>query len=117
MNSDNMLLLGLNQTVTAISKHDGRTLWKTELPVTLSGDDFVTVISDGDYVFAHTEGRLHCLDLANGRVLWSNNLKGYGYGIASLSFPGGPAAPDVAAVQTQLLAKRSASSSPPVPRT
>ena len=101
MNSDNILLLGLNQSVTAISKHDGQTLWKTELPVTISGDDFVTVISDGLLVFAHTEGKLHCLDLANGQVLWSNDLKGYGYGIASLCFPGGPSAPDIAAIQTQ----------------
>ncbi len=94
MNSDNILLLGLNQSVTAISKHDGSALWKTELPGALSGDDFVTVISDGGRVYAHTEGKLHCLDLANGRILWSNGLSGYGYGIASLCFPGGATAPD-----------------------
>ena len=82
MNSDNILLLGLKQTVTAISKYDGRTLWTTELPTAFSGDNFVTVLSDGEYVFAHTEGKLHCLDLANGQVQWSNDLKGYGYGIA-----------------------------------
>lgn len=110
MNSDNILLLGLNQSVTAISKHDGQTLWKTELPTTLSGDDFVTVLSDGLLVFAHTEGKLHCLDLANGQVLWSNNLKGYGYGIASLCLPGGASAPDLAAVQTQVLQRRQQSS-------
>jgi outer membrane protein assembly factor BamB len=106
MNSDNILLLGLKQSVTAVSKHEGQTLWKTELPTTLSGDDFVTVLSDGLLVFAHTEGKLHCLDLANGQILWSNDLKGYGYGIASLCFPGGSSAPDVAAIQTQLLQRR-----------
>src|SRR5512143_3806499 len=74
MNSDNILLLGLNQSVTAISKHDGQTLWKTELPTILSGDDFVTMLSDGLFVFAHTEGKLHCLDLANGHLIWSNDL-------------------------------------------
>lgn len=106
MNADNILLLGLKQSVTAIAKHDGQTLWKTELPTTLSGDDFVTVLSDGRLVFAHTEGKLHCLDLANGQVLWSNDLKGYGYGIASLCFPGGPSAPDVAAIRTQVQQRR-----------
>ena len=110
MNSDNILLLGLKQSVTAISKHDGQTLWKTELPITLSGDDFVTVLSDGRFVFAHTEGMLHCLDLANGQLLWSNDLKGYGYGIASLCFPGGSSAPDVAAIQTEVLQQRQSSS-------
>jgi outer membrane protein assembly factor BamB len=111
MNSDNILLLGLKNTVTAISKDDGQILWKTELPTTHSGDEFVTVLSDGRFVFAHTEGKLHCLDLANGQILWSNDLKGYGYGIASLCFPGGPSAPDVAAIQTEALKRRQQSSS------
>jgi outer membrane protein assembly factor BamB len=110
MNSDNILLLGLNASVTAISTHDGQTLWKTQLPTTLSGDDFVTVLSDDRFVFAHTEGRLHCLDLANGQLLWSNELKGYGYGIASLCFPGGSSAPDIAAIQAQVLKRRQQSS-------
>jgi len=106
MNSDNILLLGLKQSVTAIVKLDGRTLWKTELPGGFSGDGFVTVLSDGRFVFAHTQGKLHGLDLANGKVLWSNELKGYGYGIASLCFPGGASAPDVAEVQKRILDQR-----------
>ncbi len=110
MNSDEILLLGLKQSVTAISKHDGQTLWKTELPGSLSGDDFVTVLADDRFVFAHTEGKLHCLDLANGQVLWSNKLPGYGYGMASLCFPGGAAAPDVAGVWEKLRERRRSSS-------
>jgi hypothetical protein len=102
MNSDDILLLGLKRTVTAISKLDGHTLWETKLPGGM-GSEFVTVLSDGQRVFAHTEGKLHCLDLANGQMLWSNGLSGYGYGIASLCFPGGPTAPDSAAVQKQIL--------------
>ena len=111
MNHNEILLLGLNQSVTAISKRDGQTLWKTELPVTLSGDDFVTVLADDMYVFAHTEGKLHCLDLANGRILWSNELRGYGFGIASLGFPGGAAAPDTGAVRERKRTQEEQSSS------
>ena len=54
----------------------------------------VTVLADGQRIFAHTQGTLHCLDLANGQLLWSNELPGYGYGLASLCLPGGPTAPD-----------------------
>jgi hypothetical protein len=110
MNSDNILLLGLKNSVTALSKPDGQVLWKTELPTTFSGDDFVTMLADDSLVFAHTEGQLHCLDLANGQLLWSNELKGYGYGIACLCFPGGPSAPDVSSIQTQVLERRQQSS-------
>lgn len=106
MNTADILLLGLKYSVSAISKADGSVLWKTELPTTLNGDDFVTVLCDGEKIFAHTEGWLHCLELASGELLWSNELKGYGYGIASLCLPNGPAAPDPAAVQNQLLAQQ-----------
>jgi outer membrane protein assembly factor BamB len=105
MNSDDILLLGLKQTVTAISKQNGTTLWATRLPGGM-GDSFVTVLSDGTLVFAHTEGKLHCLDLSNGQILWSNELPGYGYGIASLCFPGGCSAPDAAAVEERVLQER-----------
>ena len=111
MNSDNILLLGLKHSVTAMSKRDGRILWKTELPTTLTGNDFVTVLSDGLFVFAHTEGQLHCLDIANGQILWSNELRGYGYDVASLCFPGGTTAPDIAAIEAKLLQQRRSSSS------
>ncbi len=99
MNPENVLLLGLCQSVTAIAKDDGRILWTTELPVALNGDDFVTMISDEGRVYAHTEGKLHCLDLETGKVLWSNSLSGYGFGIASLCFPGGASAPFAGAVK------------------
>ncbi len=110
MNAADILLLGLKYSVSAISKADGRVLWKTELPTTFNGDDFVTVLSNGEKAFAHTEGKLHCLDLASGRILWSNELRGYGYGIASLCFPDGAAAPNSAAAQNRLLARRSSDS-------
>lgn len=109
MNSDDVLLLGLKQSVSAISKLDGRSLWKTALPGSLAGDDFVTVLSDEQRVFAHTKGKLHCLDLANGQVLWSNDLPHFGYGIASLCFPGGPTAPDAARVKKQILERQQSS--------
>ncbi len=109
MTSDDILLLGLKQSVSAISRLDGRSLWKTALPGSIAGNDFVTVLSDGQRVFAHTEGKVHCLDLANGQVLWSNDLPGYGFGIASLCFPGGLAAPDPAGVQKRILEQQQSS--------
>ena len=104
--------LGLRlQSVTAISKEDGKILWTTELPVTLNGDDFVTILSEGDRVYAHTEGKLHCLDLATGKVLWTNGLSGYGFGIASLCFPGGASVPNPGVGRKHALAEQEDSGS------
>lgn len=87
MNPDEILLLGLNRSVTAISRADGSILWCTTLPES-SANSFVSVVSDRRQVFATCHGVLYCLDLRTGDLLWTNPLKGYGYGIASLSLPG-----------------------------
>lgn len=92
MNTEDILLLGLKSSVTAISKLNGCILWTTDLPSGL-GDGFVTVLSDGMRVYAYTYGELHCLELDTGRRIWSNELKGYGYGLASLCLPAGQSAP------------------------
>ena len=105
MNTDNILLLGLKYSVSAVSKTDGRILWKTELSGALN-NSFVTVLADGRQVFAHAGGNLYCLDIANGQILWCNGLSGYGFGIASLCLPGGAAAPDPEAVEKIMLERR-----------
>ena len=98
MNAQNILLLGLKSRVTAISRKDGQQIWSTELPVKLGGE-FVTLLCDGAKVFAYSSGQLHCLDLGTGRILWSNKLPGFGYGLATLCLPDGSSAPDMAAVK------------------
>lgn len=90
--------MGVKHSVSAVSKSDGRVLWTTKLPGGLGGD-FVTVACDGERVFAHSSGQLFCLDLWTGRMLWTNELRGYGYGLASIWIPGMASAPDLAAVQ------------------
>lgn len=83
MNPANFVLLGLKNSVTAFHRQDGQILWTTPLPG--NGSDFVTLHVDGLQLFAHTQGRLFCLELTTGRILWSNPLKGLGYGIATLA--------------------------------
>jgi outer membrane protein assembly factor BamB len=79
--------------VLRFNKNDGVLVWETKLKGELLslGDGFVTVLVDGQLVFAHTGGELFCLDGASGRVLWSNKLKGLGYDIASLAVQGASA--------------------------
>ena len=87
MNPNDVILLGLNSRVVALHRTDGSILWTQQLDGML-GDGFVTLQSDEQNVYAYAKGHLHCLDLLSGRVLWTNELKGYGYGIGSLCLPG-----------------------------
>lgn len=88
MNASDFVFLGLKNRVAAPGRNDGQMVWTTELPGGL-GDGFVTLSCDDRRVFACAHGQFHCLDLFSGQILWRNELKGYGYGIASICLPGG----------------------------
>ena len=94
--SDLLVIIALNSSVAAVLKSNGRTLWQTDLPG-IMGDRFVTLACDATHVYAYAKGKLHCLSLDKGKILWTNELKGFGYGLASLCVPGLPSAPDPAA--------------------
>jgi outer membrane protein assembly factor BamB len=102
--SDEVILVGVKSSVLAVSRLNGQIIWAAALAGGI-GDGFVTVVSDGVHVIAHTHGIVHCLDFATGQILWTNELAGYGYGIASLCLPGSATAPDAGAVKRILAAR------------
>jgi len=92
MDPKNILLVGVKGSVLAFQKNTGERLWATRLKSSMSSD-FVSVAADDARVYAHTAGELFCLDLQTGNGLWQEGLAGMGYGVASLTLPGFPAAP------------------------
>ena len=91
--SELLVIVALNTSVAALLKSSGKMVWQTDLPG-IVGDRFVTLTADASHVFAYAKGKLHCLDTKTDRVLWTNELKGFGYGIASVCVPGVPSASD-----------------------
>jgi outer membrane protein assembly factor BamB len=87
MKPDDIVLLGVKHSVLAFQKMTGERLWSANLASGL-GNGFVSLIADDKKVYAHSGGKLFCLDLFSGRELWHDGLSGYGYGIASLAVPG-----------------------------
>jgi outer membrane protein assembly factor BamB len=90
MNTMDTLFVGLKGHVIALNKRDGSQLWKTKLRhgLLVGGDSFVTVLAERERIYAHTQGRLFCLDAGTGEVLWSNELAGLGYDISMLAAVG-----------------------------
>jgi outer membrane protein assembly factor BamB len=109
MNPEQLILVGVRHSVSAVSRSNGSVLWTTKLPGGIGGD-FVTVACDGERIFAHSGGKLYRLDLSTGRILWTNELRGFGYGLASICVPGTSSSPDLAAIRT-IEAQQEASSS------
>lgn len=84
--------IGVNGHVLAIDKRAGGIRWQTRLGGSFSSCGFVSIATDGEQVFAHTNGKLFCLEARTGRLLWSNALPGMGYGVATICATLGTAA-------------------------
>lgn len=106
MNPTDVVFVALKKQVAALNKSDGAILWTTQLPGAM-GDGFVTLTCDDTRLYAFTQGQMHCLDVISGNILWSNKMKGFGYGVGSICLYGFPPAPDPAAYEHILAAKRS----------
>jgi outer membrane protein assembly factor BamB len=98
MKAPEIILIGVKHSISAVSRANGQVLWTTKLPGGL-GSDFVAVTCDGERVFAHSSGQLFCMDLSSGQMLWTNELRGYGYGLATICVPGMASSPDLATVR------------------
>lgn len=109
MKLEEIILIGVKHSVAAVSKANGAILWTTKLPGGIGGE-FVTVTCDGEKVFVHSGGQLFALDLTDGQVLWTNELRGYGYGLASICIPGLCSAPDPATIQVMKSRREAANS-------
>jgi outer membrane protein assembly factor BamB len=85
MKIEEMLFVGIKRRVLAVDRNTGKMVWETKLPVGSIADSFVNLFFDRGNVFAHTGGKLFCLETANGRIRWENPLKGCGYGIVTMA--------------------------------
>ena len=96
------LYMATKGSVAAVDKRSGEIVWQTPLATGIFGGTssvFVTLMVDGDRVFAHCKGELYCLDAQSGRLLWKNPLEGWGYGLTSLATRAAGSAPPMACVE------------------
>lgn len=78
---DSHVYLGLRSAVVCIDARTGETVWSKDLS-TGFGDGFVSMALAEKVVFAHTRGKLYCLDRLTGSLQWENQLEGMGFGTA-----------------------------------
>ena len=76
-----LLFVGIKDVVIALNPVDGGEVWRTKL----KGGDFVTVLWDGENLFAANNGEVFRLDPASGGILWQNPMKGLRTGVVSLA--------------------------------
>ena len=109
-----MCFVGLNGRVMGLNRYTGAIAWEWKSPKGRS--QFVSLMLDGDRLLVSSNGYLYCLDPLYGQEVWSNELKGYGVGIASFASAngnnaGGGAASIIAAQQAAAVAASTAAAS------
>ena len=77
------LFAGTHGHVVALDKRTGGTVWDTSLPST--GYDVVAIVVEDEQLLCASGGRVFCLDPLDGRILWTNPLKGLGTGLVYLT--------------------------------
>ena len=73
-----LLFVGTGGSVKAVDRRSGEDRWQTSLPGT--GYEIVSLLCEGDRVYAGSKGHLFALDARTGEILWSNGLAGLGHG-------------------------------------
>ena len=86
MTSDDNVYVGFNRRVAALDKHTGQIVWEWKAP---DGTGYVSLLLDGDRLFAAVNGYTYSLDPVTGQQLWINRMKGFGYGVTCLATRGG----------------------------
>ncbi len=81
MDIDQLIYVGFNRRVAALSRHNGEVVWDWKCP---KGRGFVTLLLDRELLLASVNGYTYALDAATGGEVWSNPMQGFGWGIASV---------------------------------
>jgi outer membrane protein assembly factor BamB len=81
MNLEQLVFVGFNGSASALDRDTGEIIWKNDE----MHNGHVTFLLDGDRLIVSTNGFIYCLNPLTGDIIWNNDMKGFGYGIASLT--------------------------------
>lgn len=85
MKGDDLIFVGIKGTAIALDRATGRIAWQTHL----KGSGFVNLVLAGEELYATAQGEIFCLNPETGEGRWNNELRGYGWGLASIAVRGG----------------------------
>lgn len=77
-----LVFTAFNKRVAALDRDTGEIIWQWTAP---SGETYASLLLDGDRLIVCIHGYMYALEAATGRQLWANEMKGFGYGVASLA--------------------------------
>jgi outer membrane protein assembly factor BamB len=109
MELTDLVFTGFNKRVAALHRETGALVWEWKAPQ--SG--YVTLLLDGDRLIVSVKGYLHCLNPLTGKRLWTNDLPGFGTGVATLASARGGSSVPLPAYAAAQEAQRAAATNHP----
>jgi outer membrane protein assembly factor BamB len=101
MGPSDLVFIGANGRVVALIRDSGELVWQWTYGWPrwmMSG--FVSLVPDGDQLFVAVNGFVYCLNARTGAQIWSNPLRGLGYGHTTIVTGRPTATPAAAAAAT-----------------
>ena len=79
---NNLVYIGFNSRVAALNKYTEKIVWNWKAP---KGSGHVSILLlDDNQLIVSVVGYTYSLDALTGKQLWSNELSGFGAGVASI---------------------------------
>ncbi len=85
-----LIFTGFNKRVAALHRDTGQIVWQWTAP---TGSTYTTLLLDGDRLIVSVHGYMYALDAPTGRLLWQNEMSGFGFGVASIATVRGGTSP------------------------
>lgn len=82
MSTHDLVYVGFLKRVAALHRDTGEIVWEWEAD---KGSSYLTLLVDRDLVLVSVDGYMYGLDAATGNQRWSNPMRGFGTGVASLA--------------------------------
>jgi len=81
-----MLFVGIKSYVIAMDRASGAEVWRTQLPAKYRNSAMlVTVLFDGEGLYASIAGEVFALNPKTGELLWHEPFKGLGTGFVTMT--------------------------------
>ena len=81
MDLADLVFVGFNSRVAALAKQTGKLVWSWKAPKR----GYVTLLYESGVLLVAVNGYMYGLRPDTGAVLWSNEMKGFGFGVTALA--------------------------------
>lgn len=80
MKLSDLIFTGFNKRVAALDRASGEIVWHWKA----RHNGYVTLLLDSGHLIVSVNGFMYALDALTGRLIWENEMAGFGYGVTSL---------------------------------